>query len=110
MVWLLFITAVLSLTYLGAKKGRFCWIYRIVLLLVLSLMTGLGSPAGQDHHAYVEMFYMFTQFSDLTDIRVILESYAIEPGYILLNVIGNMLHMSEPLFFIFLSIFMHLSV
>ena len=41
---------------------------------------------------------------------MILNSYAIEPGYILLNVIGNLFHMTEPVFFIFLSILMNIGI
>lgn len=111
MIWLIFIIIVLSLTYCGSlKNNKFYWVYRLLLLIVLSLLTGLGSPVGQDHEAYLDMFNEYTELSDMTDITKILSSYAIEPGYILLNVIANILHFSEPFFFVFLSILMNLGV
>lgn len=112
MIWLIFTLLVLFFTQLGVKKKQ-SYIYlsaRLVLLILLSLMTGLGSSAGTDHDTYVNLFYTFNSWDKMTDFNSVLLSYAIEPGYAFLNVVANTLHVSEPIFFVLISAIMNVSV
>lgn len=112
MLWLIFTLFVLAFTKLGAdcksKKDRL--LFRFLLLLLLSLMAGFGSKAGTDHDAYVYIYNTYNTFDMLTDIRTMLLSYSIEPGYVLLNILAHILKMSELFFFVFVSCLMNMAV
>lgn len=112
MVWFIFVTLVLLFTQLGVKRKQ-SYIYlgaRIVLLILLSLMTGLGSVAGTDHETYVNIFYAFNSWDNMTNFNTVLLSYAIEPGYAFLNIIANSFRVPEPIFFVLISAIMNVSV
>ena len=110
MAWLFFSFFVLLFTHLGEEKRMpqgHVMFFRVCLVLTLSIMTGLGSVVGNDHPAYVDIYNEVDSFDANFNILSFFLQYSIEPGFQLLNIIGNRLHLTEPLFFYCLACIMN---
>lgn len=110
MIWAVFSFLVLLFAHLGGLKGedsRITIFYRVCLVLVLSVMTGLGSVVGTDHYEYVLMYNGMQGFSLDVDFISWFEQYSVEPGFQFLLFLGKTLHLSEPLFFFALAVIMN---
>ena len=110
MIWAVFSFLVLLFVHLGGlngESGRKTIFYRVCLVLVLSVMTGLGSVVGQDHYGYVQMYNGMQGFSSDVDFVSWFGQYSIEPGFEFLLFLGKTLHLSEPLFFFAMAVIMN---
>lgn len=109
MIWLVFAVLVLFFTYLGENRGKsnLCRFSRVLLLVTLSLMTGLGSIAGTDHEGYLDIYHNYVSWDAFSNLNLILSTYIIEPGFSTLNILGNLLGLPDPIFFFMLSLIMN---
>lgn len=110
MVWAFFSIIIFALTIFGEKKysPNHRWVFpRILLVIVLSIMTGFGSVVGEDHATYVSIYAETTGWDFDFDLLAVFTRYSIEPGFQLLNLLGKALHLSEPFFFFMIACLMN---
>lgn len=109
MFWLFFSLLVLLFAYFGEKSNtvRTQALFRVLLVIVLSYVTGFGGLVGQDHDNYA-MFYH--QYSSLASLK----SYSFLQSFIgrgqqellwtLMMIVGNLLGLGEAGFFFIVSV------
>lgn len=107
MFWIIIFLLILILAYQSddargypKKKTQF---FRVGLIIVLSLISAIGSPTGQDHQWY-SIIYRDNSFANLFDFSSY-EHY--EPGYLLFNGICRKLNIPEGSFFLIISLFIN---
>lgn len=73
----------------------------IVLVLVLSYVTGFGGLVGQDHDNYILFYERYNSFSALKDysFSLITSEYQVELLYVLLMIFCHLLGLGVVLFF-----------
>lgn len=101
MFWIFFTISVLMLTYLGQDKFPGKYFFRAALVIGLSYVAAFGSLVAEDHFRYIDVYNEYTSFSDIIHFRLGLSHGLIEPGYALLNVIGNQFHLTIQGFMFF---------
>ena len=110
MVWACFSILILVLTIFGEKKysPNYRWVLsRILLVVVMSIMTGFGSVVGEDHETYVSLYRETTRWDLNFNVLALFTKYSIEPGFQLLNLLGKAFHLSEPIFFFMIACLMN---
>lgn len=101
MIW--FIFSLSSLLLIGlitrTSKPRPKLYYQLALTTVIALFMAYVSPSGTDHETYCDIYDRTTTFDTDISFMALMAQYAIEPGYLLLNYLGNLAHLSHFGFF-----------
>lgn len=110
-IWLVLILFIFLLAYLGQKEKRYSVVYRVFLAILLAYITGFGGVGAEDHAAYARMYNeVYTYFHDLGEYTLsslFRSGYAIESGYILLNVLCHSIGLGEAGFFFVVALFVN---
>lgn len=109
MLWLIFSLFCLAFAYIGEKGGnsRSGTLAKILLIITMSLMTGLSGQVSIDHYNYREFYSIadsFSYFRTHTLDEVLFSRGYFEFGYCLLNIICNYLGLSYVGFFVVIAI------
>lgn len=97
MFWLLFSILVIWFTFLGSPNNRFIkrdsnkLVFRVLLILSLSILIAFGGIVGTDHDSYVSSYYGLSSFSisniiagfNIFNLNRDIAGY--EAGYVLLS-------------------------
>lgn len=107
MIWIIIFVIIIFLAYQGDETRSYpkrkLVFYRLLLAVVLSLISAVGSPTGSDHEWYAAVYndinkLSFSNFSTY-------EHY--EPGYIIFNGICRLFGIPEATFFLIISLFIN---
>lgn len=110
-IWIVFIPVIFFLAYFGQNGKQYPVLFRILLTILLAYITGFGGVTATDHDAYARMYN--EQFVSLSDLGEYVWSslfrlgYAIESGYILLNVLCHSIGLGEAGFFFVVALFVN---
>lgn len=110
MIWFIIFLLILILAYKSDDARRYprkkTLFFRWCLIIVLSLISAIGSPTGQDHENY-SLIYRSVSTSNIFDFSTY-DHY--EPGYTLLNGVCRLLGIPEATFFLLISLFINWAV
>ena len=104
--WALLIPIIIILTILGRERQQYHNVYRILLILVISFISGFGGIASTDHYNYAESYRMFAndgfhlQLSNIID----LSRNGFEVGYSFLMLLCHKIGLGEAGFFMVVAI------
>lgn len=106
MIWLLLFVFVIIWGLLGDSRlnNKSYKIFRILLVLTISFLPGIGSLIAEDHLSYASYYKSFNISDSLVSLSEIGNSKeTIEFGYIFLNYLGHFLFLDIPGFFFLVS-------
>lgn len=88
-------------------------IYRLLLLLLLSIISALNAPLADDHEVYVRAYERASSFDFLSYFNLSLldtDSFGYEPGYAVISWIMAHLKIKEAMFFFIIALFVNDSI
>ena len=96
---------------MGQNGKQYALVYRILLTILLAYIVGFGGVGAEDHAAYARMYNdYYTSFLDMpiyTWSSLFRAGYAVESGYILLNILCHLLGLGEAGFFFVIALFVN---
>lgn len=90
-----------------------CKVFRLLLLLILSVISALNAPLAYDHEVYVRAYERASSFDFLSYVGLSLldtDSLGYEPGYAVLSWIMAHLKIKEAMFFFIIALFVNDSI
>lgn len=109
--WFFLVPLIFLFAYLGQNGRRYSIFFRAILSLLLAYIVGFGGIASQDHDGYARMYNeYYVGFSDVGDyvwFSLFRDGYAVESGYILLNIFSHMIGLGEAGFFFVIALFVN---
>ena len=109
--WFIFILLIFLFAFMGQNGKQYALVYRILLTILLAYIVGFGGVGAEDHAAYARMYNeVYTNFLDLGEYTLsslFRSGYAIESGYILLNVLCHSIGLGEAGFFFVVALFIN---
>ena len=110
-IWLLLTVFIFFLAFQGQNGKKYAFIIRVLLTILLAYIVGFGGIAAEDHEGYARMYNdSFTSFFDMKDYSwssLFRSGYAIESGYILLNILCHTIGLGEAGFFFVVALFVN---
>lgn len=96
---------------MGQNGKKYAVVSRILLTILLAYIVGFGGVGAEDHAAYARMYNeVYTSFLNLREYTwssIFRSGYAIESGYVLLNVLCHYLRLGEAGFFFVVAFFVN---
>lgn len=113
MVWIIYGLCLIVLAQFGKSKsgkGKLSSVFfRVLLILALSVLSGIGSPSAEDHEGYA-FFFRVSSWKDLSFNTIWGERTGIETSYFILCLLAKSFHVNECVFFILIAIIINTAI